>query len=168
MTTLDITEITLLEIKQAFGFVPNLFAAYIAHPALLEANWNKVKAVLIGGKVKRKTKEIIALLVSFDNECAYCVAAHTTALRSMKLEQVQLDALLQSGLFPSESNICDIALIKFARKVNLYWRDMKDTDINELKQLGISEPEILEIIGLVELFAGFNRFAKTMQIQIDF
>jgi len=167
MTTSDNTALIMQEINLTFGFTPNLFAAYKKHPALLEANWCKVKAVLLSGKVKRKTKEMIALLVSVDNNCSYCVAAHIAALKNMKVEKAQIDALL-IGLFPAGCTPIDIALIKFSRKVNQYWRDMQESDLTTLRQLGISDAEILEVIGVVELFAGFNRFARTMQVQADF
>lgn len=167
MTISDNMTLIMQEINLTFGFVPNLFTAYKKHPALLEANWNKVKAVLLSGNVKRKTKEMIALLVSVDNNCGYCVAAHIAALKSMKIEETQIDALLL-GLFPVDCTPTDIALIQFSRKVNQYWRDMQEADLIALRQLDISDAEILEVIGVVELFAGFNRFARTMQIQMDF
>ena len=41
-------------------------------PDYLEANWNKVKAVMIEpGKLNRLTKEIIAVAVSAVNACDY-------------------------------------------------------------------------------------------------
>ncbi len=55
------------EIKSTFGidFVPNLYKVMASNPAYLEANWNKVKAVMIdSGKLDRLTKEIIAVAVS--------------------------------------------------------------------------------------------------------
>jgi AhpD family alkylhydroperoxidase len=70
------------EIEGAFGMVPNLFRTYAHFPPLLEANWNKVKAVMMGGTLSRKVKDSIAVLVSKDNGCDYCVAAHETALRA--------------------------------------------------------------------------------------
>lgn len=46
-------------------FVPNLYRAMASMPRFLEANWNKVKAVMIEkGKLDRLTKEIIATAVS--------------------------------------------------------------------------------------------------------
>ncbi len=41
-------------------------------PDYLEANWNKVKAVMVRqGKLDRLTKEIIAVAVSAVNSCEY-------------------------------------------------------------------------------------------------
>lgn len=62
------------EIKSTLGidFVPNLYKAMAPRPAYLEANWNKVKAVMIeSNKLDRLTKEIIAVAVSAVNSCEY-------------------------------------------------------------------------------------------------
>ncbi len=62
------------EIKSTFGidFVPNLYKVMAPNPAYLEANWSKVKAVMIeSGKLDRLTKEIVAVAVSAVNGCDY-------------------------------------------------------------------------------------------------
>jgi len=163
----DSTEKTLHEIGRAFGRVPNLFQAYAKYPPLLNANWSKVKAVLLGGRIRRTVKETIALQISHDNGCTYCVAAHSAALRTLGANQTEIAALLQSDSLPGLSAI-ESALALFARKANLHWLEMSEADVGTLKQLGVSEAEIIEVLGVVELFAGFNRFARTMQIAVDF
>ena len=62
----DVKEI-LTEIEGAFGMIPNLFKTYSHFPPLLKANWEKVKALMMQGKLSRKTKEAIAVLFSKDN-----------------------------------------------------------------------------------------------------
>lgn len=53
-------------------FVPNLYKVMASKPDYLEANWNKVKAVMIEpGKLDRLTKEIIAVAVSSVLGCEY-------------------------------------------------------------------------------------------------
>jgi alkylhydroperoxidase/carboxymuconolactone decarboxylase family protein YurZ len=62
------------EIKSKLGidFVPNLYKVMTSKPDYLEANWNKVKTVMIEpGKLDRLTKEIIAVAVSAVNGCDY-------------------------------------------------------------------------------------------------
>jgi alkylhydroperoxidase/carboxymuconolactone decarboxylase family protein YurZ len=62
------------EIKSKLGidFVPNLNKVMASKPDYLEANWKKVKAVMIEpGKLDRLTKEIIAVAVSAVNGCDY-------------------------------------------------------------------------------------------------
>ena len=62
----DVKEI-LTEIEGAFGMIPNLFKTYSHFPPLLKANWDKVKVLMMQGKLSRKTKEAIAVLFSKDN-----------------------------------------------------------------------------------------------------
>jgi alkylhydroperoxidase/carboxymuconolactone decarboxylase family protein YurZ len=62
------------EIKRTLGigFVPNLYKVMAAKPGYLEANWNKVKTVMVEpGKLDRMTKEIIAITVSAVMGCEY-------------------------------------------------------------------------------------------------
>ena len=62
------------DIKREFGidFVPNLYRVMATNPSYLEANWNKVKAVMFAsGKLDRLTKEIIAVAVSAVQGCRY-------------------------------------------------------------------------------------------------
>ena len=62
------------EIKDTFeiDFVPNMYKLMAPNPAYLEANWNKVKAVMIeSDNLDRMTKEIIAVAVSAVNSCDY-------------------------------------------------------------------------------------------------
>ncbi|MBI5878293.1 MAG: carboxymuconolactone decarboxylase family protein [Chloroflexi bacterium] len=62
------------EIKSKLGidFVPNLYKVMAAKPGYLEANWNKVKAVMVEpGILDHLTKEIIAVAVSAVMGCEY-------------------------------------------------------------------------------------------------
>jgi alkylhydroperoxidase/carboxymuconolactone decarboxylase family protein YurZ len=62
------------EIKETLGidFVPNMYKLMAPNPPYLEANWNKVKAVMVEpGELDRLTKEMIAVAVSATNSCEY-------------------------------------------------------------------------------------------------
>lgn len=62
------------EIKDTFGidFVPNMYKLMAPNPAYLDANWRKVKAIMIeSDNLDRLTKEIIAVAVSAVNSCDY-------------------------------------------------------------------------------------------------
>ena len=62
------------DIRSRLGndFVPNLYKVMAFKPGYLEANWNKVKTVMVEpGKLDRLTKEIIAVAVSAVLGCEY-------------------------------------------------------------------------------------------------
>lgn len=155
------------EIDGAFGKVPNLFRTYAHFPPLLEANWNKVKAVMMGGRLSRELKEAIAVLVSKDNGCNYCVAAHETALRAVgvapeEIRKIETD--LENSAFTSKEQ----ALIEVARQANRDPLKMSDELFQTAHRHGASDAEIVEALGVMEVFTSFNKFLDSLQVDIDF
>ena len=61
------------EIKTRMGipFVPNIFKALAHQPAMLKAKWEGYKSMMGNGKLRRLTKELIAVAVSAVNACFY-------------------------------------------------------------------------------------------------
>ena len=155
------------EIENAFGKVPNLFRTYAHHPSLLEANWNKVKAVMMQGSLGMKLKQTLAVLVSKDNSCSYCVAAHTAALKSIGVGD---DKIKTIGDDPDKAGFSDKekALIKFARKANTSPLKVSDDEFAAVRAAGASDGEIVEALGVMELFTSFNKFLDSLQVEIDF
>jgi len=155
------------EIEGAFGMVPNLFKSYAHHPPLLRANWDKVKAVMGQGSLSQKTKQAIAVLVSRDNSCAYCVAAHTGALRSLGVSESEIRTI-EEDLEKADFNEKEKALIAFARKANSLPLRISDEEFAALRLTGATDAEIIEGLGVMELFTAFNKFLDSLQVEVDF
>lgn len=155
------------EIEGAFGMVPNLFRTYARHPPLLQANWGKVKAVMLEGVLSPKVKQSIAVLVSRDNGCAYCVAAHTGALKALGITEEEI-ARIEAEIDKATFSRKEKALITLARKANSSPLRITDEEFDALRASGASEGEIVEALGVMELFTAFNKFLDTLQVEIDF
>ena len=155
------------EIEASFGMVPNLFRTYAHHPPLLRANWEKVKAVMGEGSLSQKAKQAIAVLVSKDNGCAYCVAAHTGALRSMGISDNEI-AAIEESLERADFSDKERALIAFARQANASPLRISDEVFEEVQRAGATNFEIIEALGVMELFTAFNKFLDSLQVEIDF
>lgn len=154
----------LKEIDQAFGRIPHLFSTYAHHPPLLEANWDKVKRVMMEGDLARKTKEAIALLVSQDNGCNYCVAAHTGALKMIGVSDEEIQRI-SSQLDDADFTTAERALIRFARKANSDPHKVSDDEFQALKATGVTDAQIIEALGVMEVFAAFNKFLDVLQVE---
>lgn len=155
------------EIESAFGKIPNLFKTYAHFPPLLKANWSKVKAVMMQGSLSRKVKESIALLVSKDNSCAYCVAAHTAALRTIGVADQEL-TMIEREIEKSKFTEKERELIAFVRKANKDPNKITDEEFEELRKRGARDSEIVEALGVMELFTAFNKFLDSLNVEIDF
>lgn len=153
------------EIKQAFGMIPNLFKTYAHHPPLLEANWHKVKRVMMEGVLSRKAKESIALLVSSDNGCRYCVAAHSGALKALGTSAEEI-ARIETDLDAAEFSAKERSLIRFARRANRAALEVNDAEFAALRQVGASDAEIIEALGVMEVFTAFNRFLDVLDVEL--
>ncbi|MGR3175223.1 MAG: carboxymuconolactone decarboxylase family protein [Candidatus Scalindua sp.] len=162
----DVQEI-FTEIEDAFGKVPNLFKTYSHFPPLLKANWDKVKALMMQGNLSRKTKEAIAVLVSKDNSCSYCVAAHTAALKSIGVTGKEIE-IIENDIEKSDFTEKEQRLITFARKANKDPNRITDEEFEGLKKTGATEPEIVEALGVMELFTAFNKFLDSLNVEVDF
>ncbi|MCK4507832.1 MAG: peroxidase-related enzyme [Desulfuromonadales bacterium] len=154
------------DIEQAFGRIPNLFRTYAYHPPLLEANWQKVKQVMMEGTLSRKAKEAIAVLVSKDNGCKYCVAAHEGALSAIGVSPEEVHTI-ENDLDRADFDPKEMALIKLARKANSEPLHGTDDEFAELRKLGVNDAEIVEALGVMELFTAFNKFLDILQVEID-
>lgn len=167
--TTETAEITSLyaEITAMFGMVPNLFRVYANHPPLLQANWGKVKAVLGTGSLSMKAKQAIAVLVSQDNGCAYCVAAHRGALQAMGISSEEIKTI-EEDIERADFSPKELALIAFARKANTDPLRIADAEFLQVKQSGATDAEIVEALGVMELFTAFNKLLDSLQIENDF
>lgn len=155
------------EIEGAFGRVPNLFKTYAHHPPLLQANWNKVKAVMMEGSLSQKVKQTIAVLVSRDNSCSYCVAAHTAALRAIGVTDDEISAI-EEDPDKAEFTAKEKALIRFARKANREPLRIPAEEFGALRGTGATDAEIVEALGVMELFTAFNKFLDSLEVALDF
>ena len=60
------------------------------------------------------------------------------------------------------------ALISFARKANSAPTRISDEEFGEVKKAGASDAEIIEALGVMELFTAFNKFLDSLQVDVDF
>ena len=94
------------DIKSARGIakVPNFWRAIAHDPEYLRSEWTKLKTIMSGGVIDRRVKEMIAVAVSATNNCDYCLASHTDALRALGATDAELVELMSVVDFFNGSN----------------------------------------------------------------
>src|SRR6058998_3807259 len=73
----------LARVQKALGFIPNLFATFAESPAVLEG-YLALSGSLDKGALSATERQLVEIVVSTENLCAYCVAAHSTIARMLK------------------------------------------------------------------------------------
>ncbi len=155
------------DIQRSFGMVPNVFKAYALRPDILEAQWNKVKAVMQEGDLPPDLKQMIAVVVSKANECQYCVNSHSAALAMMGMSQQQIRQLIDD-LEAADIPAGTAQVLKLAVKSTKAPRSITNREMEDLKRLGYSDSQVVEIFSVAALFTAFNKFLDTLQITVDF
>ncbi|OPX93578.1 MAG: Carboxymuconolactone decarboxylase family protein [Pelotomaculum sp. PtaB.Bin104] len=155
------------DIKKNFGMVPNLFKTLALKPDILEANWEKVKAVMMQGELPRDLKEMVAVVVSQANGCRYCVRAHGTALKMLGTPRDKVLQIIEN-IDGADISSPVKKVLKLSVKATREPNNITDTELNEIKALGYSDTQIVELLSVVDLFTSFNKFLDTLQVEIDF
>jgi len=78
--------------RRALGFVPNLYATMAAAPALLEG-YTMLSGVFDKSTLSPTERQIVLLTTSFENDCDYCMAAHTAIAGMQKVPDDIVQAL---------------------------------------------------------------------------
>jgi alkylhydroperoxidase family enzyme len=75
---------------------------------------------------------------------------------------------IEDDIEKADFNVKERALITFVRKANLEPLRISDAEFQSLSKTGASNAEIIEALGVMELFTAFNKFLDSLQVDIDF
>ena len=150
-------------VQKKLGFTPNIMRTMANSPAVLQGYLNFSNA-LGKGSLSPKLREQIALVVAQDNQCEYCLAAHSAIGRTVGLSE---EAIRDSRRGESPDGK-EAAILEFASTlvVNRGW--VTDEEIAKLHKAGVTEGEIAEIIANVGLILFTNYLNHVAQTEIDF
>lgn len=155
---------SLLEaVEKTLGKVPNMMGAMANSPAVLEAYLN-FSGALAKGTLSPKVREQIALAVGEQNDCQYCLAAHSTLGKFAGLDG---DEIADSRRGVSQDGKTQ-AILSFAKKLVTERGRVEETDVVQLRDADLNDGEIAEVIGNVALNLFTNYFNHAVDTVIDF
>lgn len=116
--------------------------------------------------LSRMEREAIAVVVSANNECEYCVNHHTESLRHYVDDEETLNMLATAdGLEALEPRLSNI--VRFAEKLTMAPGAMTESDLGELRAEGLSDKDILDLTLIVGYFNFVNRIAMGLGVQFS-
>lgn len=125
------------------GFVPNLYAALAESPAALSAYL--LLADLLGETSLTPTEQqVLALAVSTENGCGYCVAAHSTIARHMvQVPGDIVDALRTGQAIPDDRLE---ALRRYAAATVRHRGEVHGKELDAFLAAGFSRQQAIEVV----------------------
>ena len=129
-------------LERGLGFVPNLAAAMAESPALV-SGFVDLRQTLSSGELSGVEREIVALAVSLENDCAYCMAAHSTFALMQKADEEAVTAA-RAGDAPEDPKLG--TLYGFARSLTAQRGHVTEEEIEALLKAGYSRGALFEVV----------------------
>ena len=145
--------------REKLGFVPNVFLAYQWRPSRLEAWMHHFDAVMEPTEsLPAAEREMIAVAVSMANACSYCLVAHGYSVRKLTRDPVNGD-LITLDYKRAEITPRQRAILDYARVLTLAPAEVEDTDLDTLREHGLSDEDLWDVIEIAAMFNFTNRMA---------
>jgi len=145
-------------VRRRIGRVPEYVDYYTPAPWLAR-NVSILTPDFVGLKhTDQRFGHLIAVVVSQDNSCRYCYAAHRVLLKILGLDEDRI-AALETDLLTADLSAAERAGLDFARRVSRHNPAPDRADRDRLLELGYSREAVKELVFVAALAVSANRFA---------
>jgi uncharacterized peroxidase-related enzyme len=150
---------------EKIGFVPNVLRAYAHDNQKLEAFaafYNDL--MLAPSGLSKLEREMIAVVVSSQNRCYYCLTAHGAAVRQLSGDPVLAEMLVQNYR-AAELTPRHRAMLDFAVKLTDAPSTVEEPDRARLREAGFSDRDIWDVAAVASFFNMSNRMASAVDMR---
>lgn len=155
------------EIKRVMEipFVPNILKTQGWSASALSGAWGALSNVFLSTSLPMSLASMILYSNSAARQCNYCSAVHRMTCKTVGIDDETLAALEQdlSALTPTRVQ----QIVRFAKKCATSPATLTEHDYNRVRDEGVSEEEIIEIVSLAALGNYLDTLADALQIDID-
>ncbi len=150
-------QIEVLEASHPQAKTSDYYLLLVHEPEILEHRSTTYNAIMYApGGLTRADRELGALTVSRINGCVYCASVH-----AQRFEQLAKRHQIVADIFDNPDTAGDSerdkAIIRLATELTENPSSFSEARIQELKNLGLENKEILDLIHSVAIFGWANR-----------
>ena len=152
-------------VEQKLGFIPNVLAAFAKFPKQFEGFTKLYNALMLGESgLTKLEREMIAVTVSSENHCFYCLVAHGSAVRELSNDP-QLGERIAANFRSAELPKKQEELLNFTKKLTKDPSEIGENDRKKLRDVGYTDRDIWDISAIVGLFNMTNRLASATEME---
>ena len=132
---------TLADVRQRYGFVPNLYRFFANTPGALKG-YLAISDLFGQGTLSATERNVVLLAVSRANGCRYCVAVHS-AVADMQHDDAAVTDAIRNG-----TPIADLRLEALRRLAQALARDATDAgaEVAAFLAAGFAPGQVLEVV----------------------
>lgn len=151
--------------QDKLGFVPNVLLAYAFDMAKLEAFVAMYNDLMLGDSgLSKLEREMIAVAVSSQNRCYYCLTAHGAAVRQYSGNPLLGEHLVMNYRV-ARLNKRQRAMLDFAVKLTASPWSVEEGDRERLRRVGFTDRDIWDISAVAGFFNMSNRVASATDMR---
>jgi uncharacterized peroxidase-related enzyme len=151
--------------EEKLGFVPNVLKAYAFDMAKLSAFVAMYNDLMLAPSgLSKLEREMIAVAVSAQNRCYYCLVAHGSAVRALSGDPV-LGELMAMNFRAARLSKRERAMLEFAVKLTAQPWLVEESDREALRRAGFSDRDIWDITAVAGFFNMTNRVASATDMR---
>lgn len=152
------------ELIEKRGKVSNILKVHSLNPDAMGNHLDLYMTIMFGSSgLSRAEREAIGVVVSAENDCTYCVKHHAEALKRYIKDDETLTMLMTAdGLETLEPRLSNI--VRYAEKLTSAPGAMTESDLGELRAVGLSDNDILDITLITAYFNFVNRIAQGLGV----
>ena len=152
-------------VKEKIGFVPNVLAAFAKFPKQFEGFTKLYNSLMLGESgLTKLEREMIAVTVSSENHCFYCLVAHGSAVRELANDP-QLGERIAANFRSAELPRRQEELLSFAKKLTRDPSEIGEQERKKLRNVGYTDRDIWDISAIVGFFNMTNRLASATEME---
>ena len=151
--------------EEKIGFIPNVLAAYAHNDAKLSAFATLYNDLMLAPSgLSKLEREMIAVVVSAENRCFYCLTAHGAAVRQLSGDPV-LGELLVMNWRAADLSPRHQAMLGFAVKMTRASAEVVESDRQALRAAGFSDADIWDLAAVASFYNMSNRMASAVDMR---
>ncbi len=153
-------------VKSYYRMVPGLQKALAYLPETTDALWTLSLTTAGEGSIREELKRVFFAVTAYEVECEYCTSAHMLALllkRWSREECVEVIEGRPSRRLSEKENVA----VSFARAVARRPAAVTDEMVEELRGIGWTDGEIVEIVTSVALMRYTSTVASALDVPLE-
>lgn len=151
--------------QEKLGMVPNVLTAYSHNLKQLEGFTRLYNELMLGeSELSKLEREMVAVVVSSENKCFYCLVAHGAAVRVLSGDP-QLGEHLVMNYRSAKLDKRQRAMLDFAFQLTHSPATVTEEHMQALRDAGLSDRAIWDLSNLIGFYNMSNRVAIASDMQ---
>jgi len=151
--------------KNEMGMIPNMYELMANNPALLGSYVSAYNTFRANSGFSPQEQEVVFLSVAYENNCEYCMAAHSFVGDNMTNVPVEVTNAIRNNTEIPDAKLK--ALSAFTRTLTAKRGLPSHTDMNSFLSAGYSEKDVLGVITGVGIKTMSNYFNHIFNAPVD-